>query len=68
MDINTIRLLAAITAAHSLTIYRAGIATAYLNEGIDEDVYMYQPTGYETLSEDGDELVCLLKKKRLYMA
>ncbi len=66
MDINTIRLLAAIAAAHSPTICQADIASACLNEEIDEDVYMYQPTGYKTLSEDGDELVCLLKKKAIY--
>ncbi len=60
-DISTIRLLAALAASNSLIIYQADIATAYLNVEGDEEINMDQPTGYEVLSEDGDELVCSLK-------
>ncbi len=62
VDISTIRLLVALAASNSLIIYQADIATAYLNAKIDEEAYMDQSTGYKTLSKDGDELVCSLKK------
>ena len=41
------------------------VKTAYLNAGIDEEIFVQQPLGFEML-QDGENVVCRLKKS-LYM-
>ena len=38
------------------------IKTTYLNEFIDCDIFVQQPKGYEKEGENGEKLVCKLKK------
>jgi 5'-3' exoribonuclease 2 len=38
------------------------VKTAYLNEPIDCDIFVQQPKGYEKEGENGEKLVCKLKK------
>ncbi|CAB4040864.1 Hypothetical predicted protein, partial [Paramuricea clavata] len=42
------------------------VKTAYLNEPIDCDIFVQQPNGYENEGENGEKLVCKLKKSSFY--
>ncbi|GKE29761.1 zinc finger, CCHC-type containing protein [Tanacetum coccineum] len=44
--ITTIRLLLALAAIHNLVIHQMDVKTAFLNGGLDEEVYMKQPKGF----------------------
>ena len=43
----SIRILLAIAAFHDYEIWQMDVKTAFLNEGLEEDVYMIQPSGFE---------------------
>jgi Reverse transcriptase (RNA-dependent DNA polymerase) len=43
----SIRMLLAIAAFHDYEIWQMDVKTAFLNENLEEDVYMIQPTGFE---------------------
>ncbi|GAA0170671.1 hypothetical protein LIER_24886 [Lithospermum erythrorhizon] len=42
----TIRVLIALASMHNLVIHRMNVKTAFLNDELDEEVYMEQPKGY----------------------
>ncbi|GJX18556.1 zinc finger, CCHC-type containing protein [Tanacetum coccineum] len=44
--ISTIRLLIAMASIHSLIIHQMDVKTAFLNDDLDEEVYMNQPQGF----------------------
>lgn len=58
-NINTIRLLLAVTNKQKLLIHQMDVTTAFLNSDLSEEVYMKQPEGY---TEGSAELVCKLQK------
>lgn len=45
-----------------MILHQMDVKTAYLHAPIDFEIYMNQPEGYEVTSENGDMLVCKLKK------
>ncbi len=62
VDINTIRLMLCFAASCSQIIYQADVPTAYSNASVDKVIHMRQPEGFVICSQDGGELVCLLKR------
>jgi hypothetical protein len=61
VNLATIRCLLAVAAQLQCEVYQMDIKTAYLNAGIEEDIYMRQPEGFEEHST-GKQHVCHLKK------
>nr|GFA94304.1 zinc finger, CCHC-type [Tanacetum cinerariifolium] len=58
--ISTIRLLLALAAIHDLVIHQMDVKTAFLNDDLDEEIYMKQPEGFVMLGHKSN--VCKLKK------
>nr|GEX96360.1 zinc finger, CCHC-type [Tanacetum cinerariifolium] len=58
--ISTIRLLIAMTSIHNLIIYQMDVKTTFLNDHLDEEVYMNQPLGF--IMPDNENKVCKLIK------
>ncbi|GKB69757.1 zinc finger, CCHC-type containing protein [Tanacetum coccineum] len=58
--ITTIRLLLALAAIHNLVIHQTDVKTAFLNGGLDEEVYMKQPEGF--VMPGNEHKVCKLVK------
>nr|GEY73887.1 zinc finger, CCHC-type [Tanacetum cinerariifolium] len=58
--ISTIRLLLALTAIHDLVIHQMDVITAFLNDDLDEEIYMKQPEGF--VMPRRKSMVCKLKK------
>jgi len=58
--IATIRLLIAIAAIHKLVIHQIDVKTAFLNEELDEEIYMEQPEGFVMPGQE--KKVCRLRK------
>ncbi len=55
----TLRILLSITTAEDLELDQLDVKTVFLNGGLEEDIYMAKPLGYE---EGGPHIVCHLKK------
>ena len=49
---SSIRLILAIVAQMYLELYKTDIKTAFLNEELDEEIYMNQPIGYELKGQE----------------
>ncbi|CAH9080299.1 unnamed protein product [Cuscuta europaea] len=58
--LKSIRILLAIAAHFDYGIWQIDVKTAFLNENLDDDVYMIQPEGFEHPSNAGK--VCKLKR------
>jgi Reverse transcriptase (RNA-dependent DNA polymerase) len=43
----SIRILLAIAVFHDYEIWQMDVKTVFLNENLEEDMYMIQPTGFE---------------------
>jgi Reverse transcriptase (RNA-dependent DNA polymerase) len=54
----SIRMLLPIITFHDYEIWQMDVKTAFLNENLEEDMYMIQPTGFEDLKNAGK--VCKL--------
>ena len=58
----SIRMLMQLVAQEKLQVHQMDVKTAYLNADIDCEIYLEQPKGFVRTNENGDELVCKLKK------
>jgi hypothetical protein len=47
---------------NNMLVHQMDVKTAYLNAPIDCDIFVQQPKGYEKEGENGEKLVCKLKK------
>ena len=54
----SLRLFLARAAVEDLEIHQMDAVTAFLAEGIEEEIYMEHPEGFE----EGEDLVCLLRR------
>ena len=61
-NLTSVRVLMQKAAQENMVLHQMDVKTAYLNAPIDFEIYMKQPEGYEVTSENGDMLVCKLKK------
>ena len=57
---DSLRAVLAITAAENLEMVQLDVKTAFLNGDLHEELYMFQPTGFEV--EGQENLVCRLNK------
>ena len=57
---STIRLVLAISAQNGWKVHQMDVKSAFLNRDLEEEVYMYQPHGFQVSWEE--HLVCRLKK------
>jgi transposase InsO family protein len=57
---DSLRAVLAITAAENLEMVQLDVKTAFLNGDLHEELYMFQPTGFEI--EGQEDLVCRLNK------
>ena len=58
--ISSIRMLIAIATIHNLEIHQMDVKTAFLNDDLDEEIYMEQPEGFIVPGQE--KKVCLLVK------
>ncbi|KAK1615396.1 hypothetical protein QYE76_020913 [Lolium multiflorum] len=58
--LTTIRVLLSLAASHGLLVHQMDVKTAFLNEELDEEIYMEQPDGF--VLEGQERKVCKLKK------
>ncbi|GJV82207.1 zinc finger, CCHC-type containing protein [Tanacetum coccineum] len=58
--INTIRLLITLASIHNLIIHHIDVKTTFLNDELDEEVYMNQPQGF--VMPGNEDKVCKLIK------
>ena len=61
-SLKTFRILLALASKHRYSIRHIDIRNAYLHGLIDEEVYVEQPSCFEQIADQGNELVCRLKK------
>ena len=57
--ISSICLILAIAARMNLELYRIDVKTSFLDEELDEEIYMNQPLGFELKGQE--RKVCKLK-------
>ena len=62
VDRVSLRAVLALAARNDWEIEQMDVKTAYLYATLDTETYMRQPQGYEVKGEDGQELVCLLRR------
>jgi histone deacetylase 1/2 len=62
IHLETLRALLAFAAKNNLIVCQLDVSTAYLHADVEEEIYMEQPPGFEEYDENGEPLVCLLKK------
>lgn len=60
VDFDVVRMLLAVSAARGWLVHMEDVCTAFLNDGLEEPVFMFQPKGFE--KQGFDQFVCLLKK------
>ena len=58
----SVRMLLQYAIQEDLVVHQLDVKTAYVNTGIDCDVYLDQPEGYCLTNSKNDYLVCKLKK------
>ena len=58
--IATIRTLFALASSHNLIVYQMDVKTAFLNDDLEEEIYMVQPPGFVVPGQE--HKVCKLKK------
>lgn len=58
----SIRMLMQIAVQDDLLVHQMDVKSAYLNAPIDCDLYVEQPEGFQVKNEQGEKLVCKLKK------
>ena len=56
----SIRLLLVLVAHLDLELFQMDVKTAFLNENLEEEIYMVQPIGF--VSKGQEDKVCRLKK------
>ena len=56
--ITSIRVLIAIVALHNFEIHQMDVKTAFLNGGLEEEIYMEQPEGF--VAPGQEKKVCML--------
>ena len=49
--INSIRIVLAIAALRNLEVHQMDVKTIFLNEDLDEKIYMEQPEGFSALGQ-----------------
>ena len=59
---SSIRMLMQRAVQNDTITHQMDVKTAYLNAPIDVEIYMQQPDGFEKRGENGEKLVCKLKK------
>jgi hypothetical protein len=59
---SSVRTLLQRTLQHDMIIHQMDVKTAYLNAPIDREIYIEQPEGYEKFGNNGEKLVCKLKR------
>ena len=59
VKMTSIRIILGMVASMNLELEQMDVKTAFLHGGLDEEIYMEQPEGFEV---SGDNLVCKLKK------
>ncbi|RVW97553.1 Retrovirus-related Pol polyprotein from transposon TNT 1-94 [Vitis vinifera] len=57
---DSFRIIMALVAHYDLELHQMDVKTAFLNDNIDETIYMVQPENFE--SNDSKQLVCRLKR------
>ena len=57
-----LRILFAIAALEDLEIHQMDVVTAFLLGGLEEEIYMEQPEGFEKTGRKGERLVCKVRK------
>ncbi|GJS53216.1 zinc finger, CCHC-type containing protein [Tanacetum coccineum] len=55
--ISTIRLLIAMTSIHNMIIHQMDVKTTFLNDELDEEIYMNQPQGFIMPSNENKEFL-----------
>lgn len=55
-------MLMQLVAQEGMKVHQMDVKTAYLNAEIDCDIYLEQPEGFTKKNENGEKLVCKLKK------
>ena len=58
----TFKILLALSAIENFFLKQMDVKAAYLHPKINEEVYLEQPKGFEKLDNNGNKLVCKLKK------
>ena len=53
---------------NNMHVHQTDVKTAYLNAPIDCEIFIEQPKGYEKGGENGEKLVCKLKKSVWFKA
>ena len=61
VKMTTLRLRLGIVATKDLALKQLDVKTTFLHGDLHEDIYMFQPTDFMTMGEQG-HLVCKLKK------
>ena len=59
---SSVRMLLQRAVQSDMVIHQMDVKTAYLNAPIDCEIYIEQPEGFETKAQNGEKLVCKLKK------
>ena len=57
---NSLRIIMALVAHFDFDLHQMDVKTTFLNDNLEEEVYMKQPEGF--FSSEGEHLVCKLKK------
>jgi hypothetical protein len=62
MRITSVHLILSIVTYIDLELYQMDVKTVFLNEKLNEEIYMDQPLGYETKGQECK--VCKLKRSK----
>ena len=62
ISFTSLRVLLSLAAGFNMELAQVHIDTAYLYGGIDKELYLAQPEGFEKIGNHGEQLVCRLRK------